>query len=83
MFQSRKILNMKLFFYCLFEKEEEILKNQRESNEKSKTAGKPQDDPVCLDLILLFINSSSFFPWSQTVRTLSFFIVCAFFFPGS
>lgn len=42
MFQSRKILNMKLFFYCLFEKEEEILKNQRESNEKSKTAGKPQ-----------------------------------------
>lgn len=42
MFHSRKILNMKLFFYCLFEKEEEILKNQRESNEKSKTAGKPQ-----------------------------------------
>lgn len=42
MFQSRKILNMKLFFYCLFEKEEEILKIKVESNEKSKTAGKPQ-----------------------------------------
>jgi len=29
-------------FFIAFEKEEEILKNQRESNEKSKTAGKPQ-----------------------------------------